>query len=191
MTEPKKNKAKFYNIMAIVAIALFIIPQTRTPIQVLLHKGLSYINGSSLIDKEDQENVANVSWELLSETNEHFDLKDTNGKVVLINFWATWCPPCIAEMPSLQELYNDYNDKVIFLFVTNEDFETVNTFKLKKAFNFDVYQPISAPPEVLTTRSIPKTFIIDKRGAIVVEESGAVNWNSETVRNQLDDLISE
>ncbi|WP_179339424.1 TlpA family protein disulfide reductase [Winogradskyella ludwigii] len=191
MTEPKKNKAKFYNIMAIVAIALFIIPQTRTPIQVLLHKGLSYINGSSLIDKEDQENVANVSWELLSETNEHFDLKDTKGKVVLINFWATWCPPCIAEMPSLQELYNDYNDKVIFLFVTNEDFETVNTFKLKKAFNFDVYQPISAPPEVLTTRSIPKTFIIDKRGAIVVEESGAVNWNSETVRNQLDDLISE
>ncbi len=177
--------------MAIVAIALFIIPQTRTPIQVLLHKGLSYINGSSLIDKEDQENVANVSWELLSETNEHFDLKDTKGKVVLINFWATWCPPCIAEMPSLQELYNDYNDKVIFLFVTNEDFETVNTFKLKKAFNFDVYQPISAPPEVLTTRSIPKTFIIDKRGAIVVEESGAVNWNSETVRNQLDDLISE
>jgi thiol-disulfide isomerase/thioredoxin len=191
MTEPKKNKAKFYNIMAIVAIALFIIPQTRTPIQVLLHKGLSYINGSSLIDKEDQENVANVSWELLSETNEHFDLKDANGKVVLINFWATWCPPCIAEMPSLQELYNDYNDKVIFLFVTNEDFETVNKFKLKKAFNFDVYQPISAPPEVLTTRSIPKTFIIDKHGAIVVEESGAVNWNSETVRNQLDDLISE
>ena len=191
MTEPKKNKAKFYNIMAIVAIALFIIPQTRTPIQVLLHKGLSYINGSSLIDKEDQENVANVSWELLSETNEHFDLKDANGKVVLINFWATWCPPCIAEMPSLQELYNDYNDKVIFLFVTNEDFETVNKFKLKKAFNFDVYQPLSAPPEVLTTRSIPKTFIIDKRGAIVVEESGAVNWNSETVRNQLDDLISE
>ena len=191
MTEPKKNKAKFYNIMAIVAIALFIIPQTRTPIQVLLHKGLSYINGSSLIDKEDQEKVANVSWELLSETNEHFDLKDANGKVVLINFWATWCPPCIAEMPSLQELYNDYNDKVIFLFVTNEDFETVNKFKLKKAFNFDVYQPLSAPPEVLTTRSIPKTFIIDKRGAIVVEESGAVNWNSETVRNQLDDLISE
>lgn len=191
MTEPKKNKAKFYNIMAIVAIALFIIPQTRTPIQVLLHKGLSYINGSSLIDKEDQENVANVSWELLSETNEHFDLKDANGKVVLINFWATWCPPCIAEMPSLQELYNDYNDKVIFLFVTNEDFETVNKFKLKKAFNFDVYQPLSAPPEVLTTRSIPKTFIIDKHGAIVVEESGAVNWNSETVRNQLDDLISE
>ena len=191
MTEPKKNKAKFYNIMAIVAIALFIIPQTRTPIQVLLHKGLSYINGSSLIDKEDQENVANVSWELLSETNEHFDLKDANGKVVLINFWATWCPPCIAEMPSLQELYNDYNDKVIFLFVTNEDFETVNKFKLKKAFNFDVFQPLSAPPEVLTTRSIPKTFIIDKHGAIVVEESGAVNWNSETVRNQLDDLILE
>ena len=191
MTEPKKNKAKFYNIMAIVAIVLFVIPQTRTPIQVLLHKGLSYINGSSLIDKEDQENIANVSWELLSETNEHFDLKDANGKVVLINFWATWCPPCIAEMPSLQELYNDYDDKVVFLFVTNEDFETVQKFKAKKEFNFEVFQPVSKPPEALVTSSIPRTFIINKSGAIVVDESGAVNWNSETVRNQLDDLISE
>lgn len=191
MTKPKKKKTKIYNIIGLVVIALIIIPQTRTPIQVMLHKGLSYINNSTLIDKEDQKNVSDLSWKLISDTNESLDLKTTHGKVVFVNFWATWCPPCIAEMPSLQELYNDYNDKVIFLFVTNDDFDTVNKFKLKKEFNFEVFQPISDPPETLRTSSIPRTFIINKSGAIVVDESGAINWNSENVRKQLDNLLSE
>jgi len=189
MTKSKKNKTS--TIIAIVVIALFIIPQTRQPIQVWLHKGLSYVNKSSLIDKEEQKDITNLSWKLLSDTNENLDLKSTNGEVVFINFWATWCPPCIAEMPSLQELYDDYNGKVVFLFVTNDDFETVNSFKLKKEFTFEVFQPITETPEALTTSSIPRTFIVNKSGAIVVDESGALDWNSATVRKQLDDLLSE
>ena len=109
----------------------------------------------------------------------------------MINFWATWCPPCIAEMPSLQALYDDYSDKVEFLFVTNEDFKTVDTFKKKKDFNFEVYNPVGTIPQSLQTSSIPRTFIINKKGEIVVDESGAVDWNSTTVRGQLDQLLSE
>ena len=108
-----------------------------------------------------------------------------------MNFWATWCPPCIAEMPSIQALYNDYNENVVFLFVTNDDFEIVNKFKTKKGFNFKVYQPINEVPENLMTRSIPRTFIINKAGEIVVDESGAVDWNSQKVRQQFDQLLSE
>lgn len=191
MTKPNTNKARIYNSIGIVVIALFIIPQTRAPLQVWLHKGLSYINKSSLIDKEDQKDVSDISWKLLADTNRSIDLKSMQGEVVFVNFWATWCPPCIAEMPSIQALYDDYKDKVVFLFVTNDDFETVNKFKLKKEFNFEVFQPISEPPEVLSTSSIPRTFIINKSGAIVVDESGAINWNSDRVRKQLDDLLLE
>tara|TARA_R100001369_G_scaffold36741_2_gene62172 strand:+ start:785 stop:1348 length:564 start_codon:yes stop_codon:yes gene_type:complete len=186
-----KGKLTIRNIIFLVVIAVLIIPQTRQPIQVLMHKGLSYINKSSLIDKEERLAVSYSNWKLKSDANTALDFKETKGKVVFINFWATWCPPCIAEMPSLQALYSDYNEKVVFLFVTSDDFETVEKFKAKKEFNFEVFKPINEVPEVLTTTSIPKTFIINKYGDIVIDESGAIDWNSKTVRRQLDLLIAE
>ena len=191
MTTEKKKKNKIYNIIGIIVIAVMLIPQTREPIQVFLHKGLSFFNKSTVIDKAVRKDISNFNWKLRSSTNDVLDFNSTKGKVVLINFWATWCPPCIAEMPSLQDLYNDYNEKVVFLFVTNDDFETVNKFKIKKDFNFEFYQSISNVPEELKTQSIPRTFIISKSGEIVVDESGAVDWNTDTVRSQLDELLSE
>ena len=110
---------------------------------------------------------------------------------MLINFWATWCPPCIAEMPSLQTLYNDYNEKVVFLFVTHDDFEAVEKFKIQREFNFEVFNPITEIPSELKTSSIPRTFVINKNGEIVIDESGAVNWNSDKVRKQLNNLLLE
>ena len=189
--EKSKKNISLQNIIFIAIIILLLIPQTRQPLQVFLHKGLSYVNTSSVIDKNERKNISDKSWKLKSETNQLINLKSTSGKVVLINFWATWCPPCIAEMPSLQDLYNDYENKVVFLFLTNEDFETVKNFKEKKDFNFEVFQPVSQAPSDLMTRSIPRTLIINKSGDIVVDESGALDWNSETVRNQLDTLLSE
>ena len=179
------------NIVFLIFIAILIIPQTRQPIQVLLHKGLSYINQSSLIDKENRTVVTYSKWELISDTNTRLDFRDTEGKVIFINFWATWCPPCIAEMPSLQDLYTDYNEKVVFLFVTSDDFQTVQRFKSKKGFNFKVYQSLNEIQETLTTVSIPRTFVINKKGEIVIDESGAIDWNSDSVRSQLELLISE
>jgi thiol-disulfide isomerase/thioredoxin len=179
------------NIVFLIIIALLVIPQTRRPIQVLLHKGVSYFNQSSLIDIENRAIVVNTNWELKSDNNSALNFKDTEGKVVFINFWATWCPPCIAEMPSLQALYEDYNEKAVFLFITNDNFETVKKFKTKRGFDFEVFNPLSEMPKALTTRSIPRTFIINKGGEIVIDESGAIDWNSTKVRNQLDQLISE
>jgi thiol-disulfide isomerase/thioredoxin len=186
-----KGKLTKRNIVFLVAIALLIIPQTRQPLQVVLHKGLSYINQSSLIDKEERLAISYSNWKLKSDANTTLDFDETKGKVVFINFWATWCPPCIAEMPSLQALYTDYNDKVVFLFVTSDDFETVEKFKSKKDFDFEVFKSLNEVPVALTTRSIPRTFVINKNGAIVIDESGAIDWNSETVRLQLDQLLSE
>ncbi|WP_225034589.1 TlpA family protein disulfide reductase [Winogradskyella sp. SM1960] len=179
------------NIIFVAVILLFIIPQTRSFFQVWVHKGMSYFNQSSIIDKEERKSVSYSNWKLISDSQLDLDFKDTKGKVVFINFWATWCPPCIAEMPSIQDVYNDYNDKVVFLFVTTDDFDKVEKFKTKNGFNFEVYSPLSAPPLELSVHSIPRTFIINKSGEIVVDESGAVDWNSKKVRSQLDELLSE
>jgi thiol-disulfide isomerase/thioredoxin len=191
MTKLKNKKSRIYNIIGVVIIALLIIPQTREPLQVLLHKGLSYINQSTVIDKNERISVSYSNWKLRSDNNTTLNFNTTKGKVVFVKFWATWCPPCIAEMPSLQALYNDYKDKVVFLFVTSDNFKTVEEFKTKKGFDFEVFQPRSEVPKELKTRSIPRTLIIDKTGEIVIDESGAVDWNSESVRSQLDQLLSE
>jgi thiol-disulfide isomerase/thioredoxin len=132
MTKLKNKKSRIYNIIGVVIIALLIIPQTREPLQVLLHKGLSYINQSTVIDKNERISVSYSNWKLQSDNNTTLNFNTTKGKVVFVNFWATLCPPCIAEMPSLQALYNDYKDKVVFLFVTSDNFKTVEEFKTKK-----------------------------------------------------------
>ncbi len=187
----KKGKFNKRNIIFLIIIALILIPQTRHPLQILLHKGLSYINQSSIIDSEERIEVSYDDWILKSVNNSVINFKDTKGKVVFVNFWATWCPPCIVEMPSLQALYSDYSDKVEFLFVTNETVEVIQGFKNKKNYTFPVYIRRSNSPKELITKSIPRTFIINKQGEIVVDESGAVNWNSAKVRRQLDQLLKE
>lgn len=109
-------------------------------------------------------------------------------KVIFMNFWATWCPPCIAEMPSMQKLYNDYHDKVQFLFITNETIGEVEKFYLKRGFNFPTYNLNSAIPEKLSSNTIPTTYIIYKN-KIYVNKIGAANWNSDEIRNLLDRLV--
>ncbi|WP_299123286.1 TlpA disulfide reductase family protein [uncultured Winogradskyella sp.] len=187
----KIKKLKRANIIFLVIIALLIIPQTRQPIQIALHKVLSYFSSTSLIEDSERITLDNYDWKLRLDSQNIYDFNDAKGQVVFINFWATWCPPCIVEMPSLQSLYDDYNDKVVFLFITSDDFETVNKFKTKNDFNFEVSQALNEIPKELETRSIPRTFVINKSGKIVIDESGALDWNSETVRSQLDVLLSE
>ncbi|MBO6880762.1 MULTISPECIES: TlpA disulfide reductase family protein [Winogradskyella] len=187
----KRKRVNISSIIFVVAIVLLIIPATRTHIQVVLHKGLSYINQSSLIEEGERVKVTYSNWILKSDNKEVLNFNDTKNKVVLINFWATWCAPCIAEMPSLQKLYEKYGNEVEFLFVTNESAKTIQAFKNKKNYTFPVYIRRSDVPKELITRSIPRTFIINKKGEIVIDESGAVDWYSETVRNQLGQLLAE
>ncbi|APY07511.1 thiol-disulfide oxidoreductase [Winogradskyella sp. J14-2] len=186
-----KKHFKKSNIIFIIVILLLIIPQTRRPIQVWLHKGLSYINQSTIIDNDQRVKVTYDKWKLQSDNNTILDFKSTKGQVVLINFWATWCPPCVAEMPSLQALYNDYNTKVKFLFVTNDELDLVKGFMAKNKYTFKVYNSINNIPIELKTKSIPRTFVINKKGEIVIDETGAVNWNSDSVRVQLEQLLAE
>ena len=109
----------------------------------------------------------------------------------MVNLWATWCPPCVAELPGFATLYADYKDKVEFAFVANDDQEKVLTFLEKKGYDLPVYFQVSATPKALESGSIPVTYIIDKKGDLVVDKTGAANWNSDKVRNLLDQLLAQ
>ena len=173
----------------VLVVAVLIIPQTRKPIQIFLNKGMALIS-PSVESKGQLTALKSYNWKLMDETGHVFNFEQIKGKVVLINFWATWCPPCIAEMPGLQKLYNDYHNGIVFLFVTTDRYEVVDEFLKKNAYTFKVYRPLNGegPFEV---PSIPRTFLIDRKGNIVIDESGAANWNSDKVRTTIDGLLKQ
>jgi len=183
-------KKQIKNILFVVVLALLLIPQTRQPIQVFLNKGLAYFS-PSIIDVEAQKHIDNYTWQLSTLKGEPYNFEAAKGNVVLINFWATWCPPCVAELPSMQDLYVDYKDRVVFLFVTNEGFETVAKFLNNKNYNLPVYNPVTEYPVFFNLKSIPRTFLIDKNGAVIIDKTGAANWNSDLVRTTINDLLKQ
>ncbi|WP_047547057.1 TlpA family protein disulfide reductase [Psychroserpens sp. Hel_I_66] len=189
MSKPKRIKTS--SILFIIIIALMIIPQTRKPIQVFLQKGIAMIVKPNVIDASERLKLENYDWKLSDLNGNDFDFSSAEGKVIVINFWATWCPPCIAEMPSLDKLYQKYEDNegVVFLFVSNEETEVIVDFINEKSYTFKAYQPLSTYPEQFNITSIPRTFIISKTGEIVIDKSGVADWNSEKVISTIDELL--
>lgn len=172
-------------------ILVLLIPQSRQRIQIEFHSIISNFKGVEMIGSSDRLVLSNYDWKLIDEHNKPYNLSDAKNKVVLINFWATWCPPCIAEMPSLQGLYEQYQDEVVFLFVTNEDLVKVHKFMAANSFSFKAYTPLNRIPKELMTKSIPRTFILNKNYEIVVDEKGALDWNQPEIHQLLKELIEE
>ena len=112
------------------------------------------------------------------------DVEELKGKVVFINFWATWCPPCIAEMPSIQKLYDNYKDNpdiaFIILNVEGPEEKKVGKFLSKKGYTFPIYFPNATQiPKVYESNGIPTTFVIGKDGFIAYKKVGMANYDSD------------
>ena len=144
----------------------------------------------SIKNIEKSERIDSYAWELKGLNTQNITFSEFKNKVIFVNFWATWCSPCRAEMPMIQELYNDYKDTVAFVFVTSENWDTVAQFFSKNNYDLPVYNSLSRPPNKLTeTNSIPASYVIDKKGNILINKVGAAAWNSDKVRDLLDDLV--
>lgn len=189
LLQMKFLKSHWSNIFFLIVIILLFVPHTRKPIQVELNRLFSF--SPSEISKGQRNVLQDYNWNLKSLNENSTDLNEAEGKVIIINVWATWCPPCIAEMPSFQELYDDYGRKVDFYFVSSEEAEKLQKFLKKNDYDFPVYQPASSPPELLQATSLPTTYVISREGEIVVEKTGAANWNSSEFRELLDQLLKE
>ncbi|PRX53211.1 TlpA family protein disulfide reductase [Flagellimonas meridianipacifica] len=183
------SKEQIGNLIWIVVILLILFTPVGFHARVLV--GRIFAFDADVIEVEERKQLNNYQWSLLDIEGNPSNLESYNNKVVVVNFWATWCPPCIAEMPSFAKLYEDYGDKVDFFFIANDEKEKVIAFLEKKGYKLPVYFEISQTPEMLTSKSIPATFILNKSGKIVVEERGVADWNSQSTRKLLDDLLAE
>ena len=130
------------------------------------------------------------TWSIVDRQGKLLEYQALKGEVVVINFWATWCGPCVAEMPSLQKLYDLYGDKVRFLFVTDDKVEKVDTF-MNKGYTIPVYYTKTAIPEIFYSKTIPTTYIINKEGRIVIAKTDAHDWASNEIVMVLERLLEE
>jgi len=186
-------KKHWSNILFFGLIIFMFTPQGM-PLRAWLIKGVSYITSRVENLEEDQDEqiqLSDFNWQLIDSQGNQVNLSDFKGKVILINNWATWCPPCVAEMPSLHKLYNQKKNEVVFLFVAHDKPEKVQAFLQKKQMKIPVYYMQSAMPKELESSNIPTTFIIDKQGKIVVKKVGPADWNSGQVHKILDKYLQQ
>jgi thiol-disulfide isomerase/thioredoxin len=116
------------------------------------------------------------------------------GKVVFVNIWATWCPPCIAEMPNIQRLYEKVgSDKIAFVMLSVDEagMEKVKKFIAKKGYTFPVYMPASQFPQEFYSNAIPTTFIISPEGKIVARQEGMADYDTKQVRDYLQNMVKK
>ncbi|KAA9325604.1 TlpA family protein disulfide reductase [Adhaeribacter soli] len=114
------------------------------------------------------------------------------NKVIFLNIWATWCPPCVAEMPGIQSLYDkvkgNKNIAFVMLSVDQNGMEKIKKFVAKKGYTFPVYLPASGVPATFETRSIPTTFILAKDGKVAARHDGMANYDTKEVKEYLENL---
>lgn len=188
------KKSKFglaIDILIGIMILFLIIPATRKDMAALILKPTLFIHQPKLLNERIPLKEPTFQWKLMKLDGSTITFDEFKGKVVFVNLWATWCPPCIAEMPQLQNLYESYGNSVEFLFITNEGVEVADAFIQSKEFTLPVYFPVSQYPQQLETRSLPTTFIISKNGELVLSKHGVAQWNTKRVKKILDKLVSE
>jgi thiol-disulfide isomerase/thioredoxin len=134
---------------------------------------------------------ADMRWTFQTLDGKPVTLADYRGKVVFLNFWATWCGPCVEELPNIRKLQETVkNDAIAFVLVSDEDRATIETFAKKKPMALPVFHAEGKSPPLFATNGIPTTFIIDPAGTVVFKYVGAAQWNHATAVTFLRGLMS-
>jgi thiol-disulfide isomerase/thioredoxin len=109
------------------------------------------------------------------------------GKKVFVNLWASWCPPCKKEMPSIQKLYQSVDtSKVVFVMLSLDDrFEQAKNYFAKQNLQLPLYYPAQALPPLFSVQGIPATFIFNEEGTLVKSVMGMENYDSDSFRSLL------
>jgi thiol-disulfide isomerase/thioredoxin len=147
----------------------------------------------AVIDESRQVTLgpADFEWELADSEGRMVSFEDFRGELIFLSLWATWCPPCRAEMPNIQRLYDAYGDRVAFVLASQEDPSVVRKFFQDQGHDLPFYTLIRNLPDQLQTTSIPTTYLITRDGRIAVRKTGAARWDGAYFTNYLDRLLSE
>jgi thiol-disulfide isomerase/thioredoxin len=176
------NVKNIFNLVLIIICLLIVfVPSAKTmALEGLMKAGFFSPDTSDNSTSQPLKDLSNIKFKDINGTV--VDLGDLKGKIIFLNFWATWCPPCIAEMRGLNKLYEKFrNDQgVVFIFADADgDLTKAQKFMNRKKFSLPVYAIASEVPEVLFRGSLPSTVVFDKQGRISYNEAGAANYGNQ------------
>ena len=203
MDKDKDSKKTWiqYGVFALVAITLY-VTGWHTEVISFAQRGLLLtglmnpdVTEVSQIRTGENQNgtttssdriAADFNLKLLDTAGNTTPLSALKGKVIFMNIWATWCPPCIAEMPSIDSLHEEMGDEVAFVILSlDKDFEKAKTFDTRKGYNLPIFAPASNLPSMYNSSAIPTTYVIDTDGNLVLEHSGMADYNTSEFREFL------
>ncbi len=178
----KRNLAEWGVMIGVVAILYFtglysaVIGKVQ---QAFLLTG--FFQPEINIPVSKQQN-ADYNLSLIGFDDRLVNLSELQGKTIFLNFWASWCPPCRAEMPTIQSLYNQLQNKsdVVFVLVSlDNNLSKGKEFIKNEGFTFPVFFLNSSLPQVYDTGTIPSTFVISKEGKIIAKRVGMADYDSK------------
>ncbi|MBQ9985971.1 MAG: TlpA family protein disulfide reductase [Oscillospiraceae bacterium] len=149
---------------------------------VFLYEKLSeeYAPQTDVTDNGEAVSYKAPDFEVVDENGNTVRLSDFFGKPIVLNFWASWCPPCKAEMPEFDEIYKQCGDEICFLMVNSiggrETLETAKSFLASTSYTFPVYFDTKYDAAMTYgISSLPTTIFIDKDGNLVTYANGAID----------------
>lgn len=187
LSRKTKSDFIFWGILLLFIAYLFFTPSgenTRAWLTSLtLSSPSNSITQTNLQIKDD--------WQLTSTNGDEVWLSELN-KPIFINIWATWCPPCQSELPSILELETKYKGKVDFLLVSpDESLDKLKNFAKQKGYSTTFYNAKNRTPKNLITNSYPTTYILGANKKVILQSVGAHDWNTESIHEIFDQLIKE
>lgn len=182
MEEKKFNYPAAITVSLIVTIALIVVSLVQDD------SSLESVKMSSI-----GEGIPAPDFTFPGLDGKNTSLSDYKGKVVLVNIWATWCPPCVEEMPSMQKLYNEFNGKNFEILAVSIDaagVDAVAPFMKKHKLSFPaLMDPKGTIKSMYRVTGIPESFIIDKQGILVGKIIGPRDWATQEIFGFFQDLI--
>lgn len=188
------NKSTLSNLAFFAVLLFFILSADAKSwlIEGLMKVGLFQPDVTQNLS--NKTNQANLKVQFVSNEGKLVSLEDLKGKVVFINFWATWCPPCIAEIPTINAFYQKYknNKDIAFLMVdVDGNFDKSVKFMQRRKFDLPVWNAASAIPADYLNQSIPTTVILNKKGDIVFKHEGGADYENKEFQQFIEKLIAE
>lgn len=196
-TDKKKSTRRSFiewGLIAAVALTLYFTGY-HTQVIGTMQRGLlatGLITPSLSIDYDDLRDASSEFYFADSDYRIQ-SLAQFEGKVVFLNIWASWCPPCIAEMPSIANLYEEYKDRDEFVFLLvsmDEDFADAERFMKSRDMDMPIYHFRNRDRSVYTSDLLPTTYVITPDGKIAMEKAGMAKYDTRAFKEFLEELAA-
>ena len=179
------RKNIIYIVLTVVFLAFMLVKPLRNFVteQIAMSPTVAKFNNETMLPAE----VLDIDLKGINTSSTN--LKNLRGKVLFLNFWGTWCPPCRTEWPTVQKLYDLRKDKLEFALIAMQDQEEdVKKFLKDNNYSVPVYIAESPLDPKILPQAFPTTYLIGKDGRILKKEDSSMDWSKDSILEFIDNV---